>query len=90
MFSKAGIRIIANIPPGEYPASMIEKMNGFVAGNLLLYNRGDIMFEAAKDTTVAPVGWAYGPALLDLDADGLLDIHSTAGFASFSRTEPDG
>ncbi len=90
MFSKAGIRIIANIPPGEYPPRMIEKMNGFVAGNLLLYNRGDIRFEAANDTTVAPVGWAYGPALLDLNADGLLDIHATAGFASFSRTEPDG
>jgi hypothetical protein len=90
MFSKAGLRIIANIPTGEYSPSMIEQMNGFVAGNLLLQNRGDLRFEATTEAAVAPVGWAYGPALLDLDADGRLDIHSTAGFASFSRTEPDG
>jgi hypothetical protein len=39
---------------------------------------------------VANVGWAYGPALVDLDNDGWLDIYATAGFMSQDRTKPDG
>jgi hypothetical protein len=39
---------------------------------------------------VAGVGWAYGPALVDLDNDGWLDIYATAGFMSQDRTKPDG
>jgi hypothetical protein len=39
---------------------------------------------------VAAVGWAYGPALVDLDNDGWLDLYATAGFVSQNRGEPDG
>ena len=39
---------------------------------------------------VAGVGWAYGPALVDLDNDGWLDIYATAGFMSQDRSKPDG
>jgi len=39
---------------------------------------------------ISAVGWAYGPALVDLDNDGFLDLYATAGFVSQSRTEPDG
>jgi hypothetical protein len=39
---------------------------------------------------VAGVGWAYGPAFVDLDNDGWLDIYATAGFMSQDRTKPDG
>jgi hypothetical protein len=39
---------------------------------------------------VAAVGWAYGPALADLDNDGWLDLYATCGFISHSRDEPDG
>jgi hypothetical protein len=89
MYSKAGHRIIANIPPGEYPPGLIEKMKSFVSGNLLLMNRGGLRFEVA-DAGVSGVGWAYGTAMVDLDGDGTLDLYGTAGFASFSRSEPDG
>jgi hypothetical protein len=90
MFSKAGQRIINNIPPNEYPDELIERMRGFVAGNMLLLNRSAWYHEWGMDSATAAVGWAYGPAALDLDGDGLLDIHSTAGFASFDRDEFDG
>jgi hypothetical protein len=36
------------------------------------------------------VGWAYGPAALDLDNDGFVDVFATSGFMSFDRSEPDG
>jgi hypothetical protein len=39
---------------------------------------------------VAGIGWAYGAALVDLDNDGWLDLYTTCGFISQSRTEPDG
>jgi hypothetical protein len=39
---------------------------------------------------VAGVGWAYGPALVDLDNDGWLDVYATAGFMSRDRSKPDG
>jgi hypothetical protein len=90
MFSKAGMRIVANVPENAYSPELMDRMNGFVSGNLLLVNRGRGTFDPVTNAGVAAVGWAYGAALVDLDADGHLDIHSTAGFASFSRDEPDG
>ncbi len=36
------------------------------------------------------VGWAYAPAMVDLDGDGWLDLYSTTGFMSFDREKPDG
>jgi hypothetical protein len=39
---------------------------------------------------VAAVGWAYAPALVDLDNDGWLDVLATAGFCSQDRSQPDG
>jgi hypothetical protein len=90
MFSKAGLRIIANVPPDAYPPALMQRLPRFVSGNTLLRNAGGLRFDEVQNSTIAGVGWAYGPALVDLDGDGLLDIHSTCGFASFSRDEPDG
>jgi hypothetical protein len=44
----------------------------------------------AAQYQVAGIGWAYGAALIDLDNDGWLDLYTTCGFISQSRTEPDG
>jgi hypothetical protein len=90
MYSKAGQRIIANLPPSAYSDEIMTKLRGFVSGNSLFLNRGDLQFDDRLSRSVAAVGWAYGPELLDLDADGFLDIYSTCGFISFSRDEPDG
>jgi hypothetical protein len=44
----------------------------------------------AKKYQVAGAGWAYGPAFVDLDNDGWLDLFANAGFVSQDPNEPDG
>jgi len=91
MYSKAGTRVLGNVLPGRYPEDIMSKMRRFVAGSQLWRNRGGLQFEPRGAAfQVAAVGWAYGPAAVDLDNDGWLDIYATAGFISRSRTEPDG
>jgi hypothetical protein len=91
MYSKAGTRVIGNVLPGTYDEAIMERMRHFVQGSQLWKNRGGLKFEPlAQKFQVAAVGWAYGPALIDLDNDGWLDLYATAGFVSQSRAEPDG
>lgn len=91
MYSKAGTRVIGNLKPDAYPAPIMEKFRRFVAGSQLHLNRGDGTFEQVGTSAgVASVGWAYGPALADLDNDGLLDVFGNAGYVSRNRDEPDG
>ncbi|HEV2949940.1 MAG TPA: VCBS repeat-containing protein [Gemmataceae bacterium] len=91
MYSKAGSRVIGNVQTGTYPDEMINRMRSFVKGSQLWLNRGDLKFEpVGQKYQISAVGWAYGPALVDLDNDGWLDLYATAGFVSQSRTEPDG
>ena len=80
-----------NVCPGTYPEPIMDTMRHFVTGSQLWRNQGKLGFEPlGKDYGVAAVGWAYGPALVDLDNDGWLDIYATAGFISQSRSDPDG
>jgi hypothetical protein len=91
MYSKAGSRVISNVRPGTYPDDVMAKIRTFVKGSELHLNRGGARFEQRGQAwQVADAGWAYGPALVDLDNDGWLDIHATCGYMSRSRTEPDG
>jgi hypothetical protein len=91
MYSKAGSRIIGNVLPSSYPEDVMHKMRTFVAGSQLWRNEGELKFEPiGKKLQVNAVGWAYGPAFVDLDNDGWLDLFATCGFVSQSRTEPDG
>jgi hypothetical protein len=91
MYSKAGSRVIGNVLPGTYDEAIMERMRHFVQGSQLWKNRGGLKFEPlAQKFQVAAEGWAYGPALVDLDNDGWLDLYATAGFVSQSRAEPDG
>ena len=91
MYSKAGSRIMSNVPDGAYPPRLMAQMRRFVTGSQLWLNKGGAQFEPkAKDYKVAAVGWAYGAALIDLDNDGWLDLYATAGFVSEDRTTPDG
>jgi hypothetical protein len=62
-----------------------------VAGSQLYRNLGGAKFSpVGNKMDVVAVGWAYGPALTDLDNDGFLDIHATTGFISRTRDKPDG
>ena len=91
MYSKAGNRVIDNLPPGHYNDEIMSKLRRMVAGSELYVNRGGLEFEAiAHQVQVSRIGWSWGPALVDLDNDGWLDLYSTCGFISHDRTKPDG
>lgn len=93
MYSKAGSRVFSNMNQCRHPydPDQLHTIRQFVAGSQLYRNLGDHRMDPlGKKFQVNAVGWAYGPALADLDNDGFLDIYATAGFISRSRTEPDG
>jgi hypothetical protein len=91
MYSKAGNRVIGNLRPDTYPERIMATMRQFVAGSQLYRNRGGLAFDRlGQQYQVSGVGWAYGPALVDLDNDGFLDLYATCGFVSASRSDPDG
>jgi hypothetical protein len=91
MYSKAGTRVIGNMRPGTYSEPVMAQIRSFVKGSELHRNLGGLRFEQkGKQLQVNDAGWAYGPALVDLDNDGWLDLHATAGFVSRDRNEPDG
>jgi hypothetical protein len=91
MYSKAGSRIIGNLAEGTFPDDVMGRLRRFVAGSQLHLNKGGLTFDQAGERMqVHAVGWAYGPALADLDNDGWLDIFATAGQISQDRKKPDG
>ena len=92
MYSKMGRRIIDHVCADDYPPGVFEQIEGSCAGNRL-YKRSpeaEHYDELAIPLGVNDVGWAYAPALVDLDCDGFLDIYATTGFLSFDRKKPDG
>jgi hypothetical protein len=91
MYSKAGNRIIGNLRPDTYAPDVMARLRSLVAGSQLYLNRGGLRFEpVGQKYQVSAIGWAYGPALVDLDNDGWLDLYATCGYVSKSRNEPDG
>ncbi len=91
MYSKAGRRIMENLPPNSYAPDVFAKMKRFVTGSEIYRNRGGLNFErVGKKLDIHAVGWAYAPTFVDLDNDGFLDIYATAGFISAGKEEPDG
>ena len=91
MYSKAGRRIMENLPSSSYPPNVFAKMKRFVTGSEIYRNHGGLNFErVGKKLDIHAVGWAYAPTFVDLDNDGFLDIYATAGFISAGKEEPDG
>lgn len=91
MYSKAGTRIIGNLRPDTYAPDVMARLRSLVAGSQLYLNRGNLAFEpVGRKYQVSAVGWSYGPALVDLDNDGWLDLYATCGYVSRTRNEPDG
>lgn len=92
MFSKMGRRIIGQVSAEDYPVGIYEQIKGSCAGNRL-YLRSSLKSEFQDKSVqqgVNEVGWAYAPAMIDLDGDGWLDLYATTGFMSFTHDEPDG
>jgi len=91
MYSKAGSRVMSNLRPDAYPPDIMAKMRRFVAGSQLHRNLGKLKFDqVGAKWQVAAVGWSHGPALVDLDNDGYLDLFATCGYMSRDRKKPDG
>jgi hypothetical protein len=91
MYSKAGERVMANLPPGAYPPEVDRKLKRLVDGSQLYRGLGGGRFEGVgKEFAVQGVGWAWGACFTDLDNDGWLDLYATAGFISQERGKPDG
>ena len=91
MYSKMGRRIIGGVSRDDYGPGIYEQIVGACAGNRL-YRLGDSgsYEEHSEDWGINDVGWAYAPAMADLNQDGFLDLYATAGFMSFERGKPDG
>ena len=91
MYSKAGKRVISNIPSGTYSDEVTQKLKRLVDGSQLYLGSGGGDFQSAgKEMGVEAVGWAWGASLADLNNDGWLDLYATAGFISQDRGKPDG
>lgn len=91
MYSKAGNRVIANLPLGAYDDDTLAKFRRLVGGSRLYRNRGGLTFEeVGRSMQVHDVGWAWGASLADFNNDGWLDLYATAGYMSRDRTKPDG
>jgi hypothetical protein len=91
MYSKAGNRIINNLRPDTYAPEVMARLHSLVAGSQLYVNRGNLNFDrVGREYQVSSIGWAYAPALVDLDNDGWLDLYATCGYVSRTRDEPDG
>ena len=90
MFSKMGRRIIGHVGAADYPEGVFAQIQGSCAGNRLYRKSGDGFEEQSVDAGVNEVGWAYAPAMTDINGDGLLDLYATTGFMSYDRAQPDG
>lgn len=91
MYSKAGNRVMDNLLSDALDAETKKKLRRMVSGSELHVSEGDLRYNSiGVQAGVDDVGWSWGTALVDLNNDGLLDIHSMAGFMSYDRGKPDG
>ena len=91
MYSKAGKRVMANLPDGVYDQETQQKLNNLVDGSELYVGLGGWEYRpTGKNMHVDAVGWSWGPSMADFNNDGWPDIYATAGYISVDRSKPDG
>ncbi len=86
MSSRAGRRIMHNLGKEAYPPGVHALLVGWIDGNEILRNDKSGFQVVGRDTA----GWAYGPAMVDLDGDGWLDVYCPVGYQSVDPHGPDG
>ena len=90
MYSKAGSRVMSNLPDRCYSNEITDQLRTLVAGSELYRNVDGQFQRVGKGFQVHAIGWAWGSAMADLNNDGWLDLYATAGFMSRNRSKPDG
>ena len=90
MYSKAGSRVMSNLPDRCYANEITDQLRTLVAGSELYQNVDGQFQRVGKGFQVHAIGWAWGSAMADLNNDGWLDLYATAGFMSRNRSKPDG
>ena len=91
MYSKAGHRVMSNLPTGSYSDDVTRKLQRLVVGSELHKGVGDGTFQPiGKDLYVHAVGWSWGATFFDANNDGFLDLYANAGYISQDRSKPDG
>lgn len=91
MYSKAGKRVMSNLPNTAYSDDVTRKLRRLVAGSELHQGVGDGTFQpVGKDKQVHGVGWSWGASFVDVDNDGFQDLYANAGYISQDRGKPDG
>jgi hypothetical protein len=91
MYSKAGSRVMGNLPAGIYPELVTQRLHRLISGSEFYQNEGELRFQArGENYQVHDVGWAWGPTMADWNNDGWLDLFATAGYMSRDRSKPDG
>ncbi|MDA1052299.1 MAG: VCBS repeat-containing protein [Planctomycetota bacterium] len=91
MYSKAGSRVVGNLPAEVYPQDVMSKLRRLISGSEFYQNEGALKFAATGESyQIHDVGWAWGPTMADFNNDGWLDIYATAGYISRDRNKPDG
>ena len=77
------IRAVPRLFDVMFRSRVRAKVRAWFVGNRLYENRGDGHFvEHAAASGVQRNGWAFGPAWLDFDNDGRLDLYAANGFLS--------
>ena len=83
MYSKAGNRILANVDRTRYPEELYRKLEEGTRGSRLYAASDDESYRILPERDMfSNVGWAYGPAFVDLDNDGWLDLLVANGYLS--------
>lgn len=91
MYSKAGKRVIGNLPDDVYDPLTDKKLRSLVDGSELYVGAGNYQYEpSGNKLNVDAVGWSWGPSMADFNNDGWPDIYATAGYISVDRSKPDG
>ena len=81
---------MANLVPTDYPRGACELVRGFITGNEFYRNDDETLYPLGVAAGVPIVVKLTGPAVVDFNGDGALEIYSSAGHQSVSRQEPDG
>ena len=82
MYSKMGRRIIAHVEEDDYVRRYPRTDQGSLRWQPALSprcRRTNAIEDLSTDLGVNGIGWAFAPAMVDLDNDGLLDMYATDG-----------